>query len=254
MMDKMLHYIFPLPPLASAQGQQVDMLLYVLHILMLILLIGWSVFFIYVLLRFRKKESPKAQYAGLRSKFPVGFEIGVAAVEAVLLLGVSVPFWANRYVNIPEGRDVIQVAVVAEQFAWNFHYPGPDGILGRAQMSYYQAQTNPLGLDPNDHDGKDDFATINQMHLPVGRPCVLTLTSKDVVHSFTVPSMRVKQDVIPGASVRLWFTPVKEGTYDIICSQLCGAGHYRMRGVLTVESQAAYDMWIHEQGAWSHGQ
>ena len=87
-MDQILKYIFPLPPLASEQGHQIDTLLYVLHLLMFVLFVGWTIFFIYVLMRFRKKKSPKAQYAGLKSKFSTGFEIGVAAVEAVLLLGI----------------------------------------------------------------------------------------------------------------------------------------------------------------------
>ena len=149
---------------------------------------------------------------------------------------------------------MVQVAVVAEQYQWNFHYPGPDDDFGRTDMKFYNAQTDPLGLDPNDPDGKDDFTTINQMHLPVNRPCVVTLTSKDVVHSFTIPAMRVKQDVIPGAVIRFWFTPVKTGVYDVICSQLCGDGHYHMRGTLTVESQEDYDQWVKKQEAWSKGQ
>ncbi len=252
-MNWFLKHFFPLPPLASQQGEHVDLLLYVLHLLMLVLFVGWAIFFVYVLIRFRKTRSARAEYQGLRTKFSTGFELGVAAAEVILLLGIAVPFWANEYANMPPGKDAVQVQVVAEQFAWNFHYPGPDGIFGRTDMKYFNAQTNPLGLDPNDPDGKDDFATINRMHLPVDRACVVSLTSKDVIHSFTIPAMRVKQDAIPGARVRFWFTPVKKGTYDIACSQLCGIGHYRMMGLLTVEDQADYDRWLSQQESWQQG-
>jgi cytochrome c oxidase subunit II len=248
-MDKVLKYIFPLPGLASAEGHQIDMLLYAVHIMILVLFVGWAIFFVYVLVRFRKNRNPRASYPGLRSKFSTNFELGVATVEGILLLGVSIPFWAHGYDKIPRGEEVIQVAVVAEQFAWNFHYPGPDEKLGRSEMKYYDAQTNPLALDPNDPNGKDDFVTVDNMHLPVNRPCKVSLTTKDVIHSFTIPSMRVKQDAIPGMEMKFWFTPVKTGIYDVVCSQLCGMGHYRMRGFLTVEDEEDYQNWIKTAGS-----
>jgi cytochrome c oxidase subunit II len=241
-LQKMLKFIFPLPPLASEQGARVDFLLYLLHFIILALFIGWSIYFIYVLIRYRSKNSPKADYGGARSKFPEQFELAVAAVEVVLLIGISIPFW-GEYTKMPGGSDVIEVEVVAQQYLWNFHYPGQDGKFGRTDMRYYDAQTNPLGLDPGDAAGKDDFTTINEMHLPLNRPCVVTLTTKDVIHSFTIPEMRVKQDAMPGIVSHVWFTPVKKGVYDVACSQLCGIGHYNMRGFLTVEDQADYDAW-----------
>lgn len=253
MIEKALKFLFPLPPLASEQGAQVDFLLYLIHFFILILFVGWAVYFIYVLVRFRSKRSPKADYGGVRSKFPEKFELGVAFVEVVLLIGISVPFWANEYTRMPRGKDVILVEVVAQQFIWNFHYPGPDNKFGRTDMKYYDSRTNPLGLDPNDPDGKDDFTTINEMHLPLDRPCVVKLTTKDVIHSFTIPNMRVKQDALPGITTDFWFTPVKKGKFDIACSQLCGIGHYRMRGFLTVESQEDYDEWVRQREAMQQG-
>ena len=85
------------------------------------------------------------------------------------------------------------------------------------------------------------------MHLPIGRPVNIHLTSRDVIHSFSIPAMRVKQDVIPGMSIPMWFTPTKSGQYEIACAQLCGIGHYRMKGFVTVHSQEDFDKWLSEQ-------
>lgn len=108
---------------------------------------------------------------------------------------------------------------------------------------------NPLGLDRSDPSARDDITTINQMHLPVGRPVIVYLSSKDMVHSFGLPQMRVKQDAIPGIAQALWFTPTRTGEWEIACSQLCGLGHYRMRGFYTIQMQADYDAWLATEAA-----
>jgi cytochrome c oxidase subunit 2 len=143
--------------------------------------------------------------------------------------------------------DTIIVRVVGEQFSWNVHYPGGDGRFGRTRIDLI-GPDNPLGLDRSDGDARDDVTTINQLHLPVGIPVVIYLTSKDVVHSFTLPQMRVKQDMIPGSVQTAWFTPTQTGQWEITCSQLCGLAHYRMRGFYTVESDAAYRAWLAGEG------
>ena len=131
------------------------------------------------------------------------------------------------------------VRVVAEQFAWNVHYPGADGRFGETSIALV-TPANPLGLDRGSPYGKDDIVLLGEMHVPVGRPLVIQLSSKDVIHSFGVPAMRVKRDVIPGLLASVWFTPTVTGEFDIACSQLCGIGHYRMRGALIVESDADF--------------
>ena len=133
--------------------------------------------------------------------------------------------------------------VVSEQFAWNEHYPGSDGKFGRRDIKLVAAE-NPLGLDKTDPDAKDDITTINQLNLPVDRPILVHLSSKDVIHSFGLIEMRVKQDAIPGMDIPVWFIPNKVGEFEIACSQLCGLGHYRMRGFVSVKSQADYDAWL----------
>jgi cytochrome c oxidase subunit 2 len=129
------------------------------------------------------------------------------------------------------------VRVVAEQFAWNVHYPGADHIFGKSDVSLVSS-SNPLGLDVNDPHAKDDITTLNQLYLQVDRPVIVQISSKDVIHSFALPYMRVKQDAIPGMVVPVHFTATRtsgEETWEIACAQLCGLGHYRMRGQYHVQ-------------------
>lgn len=236
-----------LPTMASAHGHEVDMVIYLVHLLMLLLAVGWGIYFVMALWRFRKKTNPVANYKGVESHFSSIIEVMVVVAEVVLLVGFSLPFWAKQVNAFPQRKDIVEVRVVAEQFAWNVHYPGLDGIFGRTDLKFFDKQSNPLGIDPRDPSAKDDVTTINQLHLPIGHPAIIYLTSRDVVHSFSVPVMRVKQDVIPGMSIPTWFTPTKTGKFEIACAQLCGLGHYRMKGYLTIHTQEEFEQWLKEQ-------
>ena len=250
-----------LPQLASEHGAAMDRALGYVHVLMAVLLVGWGAFFAYVLVRFRRKRNPVADYRGVTSHTSTWLEGAVAVAEAVLLVGLSMPLWADRVEHLPPLAESTPVRVVGEQFAWNIHYPGPDGVFGRTDPKLVDSQSNPLGLDRSDPAAKDDVTTINQLHLPVGRPVRITLTSKDVIHSFALQEMRVKQDAIPGISVEVWFVPkvsteemrARTGNpdfnYEISCAQLCGLGHYRMRGYVTVESAEDFKKWMDEEEA-----
>jgi cytochrome c oxidase subunit 2 len=146
----------------------------------------------------------------------------------------------------PSDSQAFAVRVVGEQFAWNVQYPGKDGKFGRTDPKLVSAD-NPLGLDRKDPNAKDDITTINQLNIPVDRPILVHLSSKDVIHSFGLYEMRVKQDAIPGLDIPVWFIPNRPGEYEITCSQLCGLGHYRMRGFMTVQKQADFDTWMADQ-------
>jgi cytochrome c oxidase subunit 2 len=246
--------LFPLPIVASSHGHEIDMMIYLVHLLMLVLFVGWGAFFVFTLVRFNKRANPKADYVGVKSHVSSYLEIAVAVIEAVLLIGFSIPFWAKHVNAFPNRPDKIEVRVNAEQFAWNIHYPGADGKFGRTSVQFFDKQSNPMGLDPGDPAGKDDITTINQLHLPIGRPAVIHLTSRDVMHSFSLPVMRVKQDAIPGLSIPTWFTPTMTGKWEIACAQLCGLGHYRMKGFLTIHSEEDFQAWLDEQGASSGGE
>lgn len=238
-----------LPEIASSHGHEIDFMIYLIHIFMVILCVGWGIFFFLALVKFRKSKNPKADYKGVTSHMNTYLEIGVVVFEAFLLIGLSIPFWAKQVNALPDRSDAIVVKVNAEQFAWNMHYSGKDGVFGKTDIEFFDKQTNPLGIDPNDPYGKDDITTINQLYLPVGKPAIIYLTSRDVIHSFFLPEMRVKQDAIPGMSIPTWFTPTKTGQWEIACAQLCGIGHYRMKGYLNIKTQEEFDAWIDEQTA-----
>jgi cytochrome c oxidase subunit 2 len=231
---------------ASAHGYQIDNLLGLIHLFMLVLFVGWGTFFIYTLIRFNKKANPKASYTGVKGKFSTQLEIAVVVVEVIILVGFAFPLWSERVDAFPDASKSTVARVVGEQYAWNIHYPGPDGIFGSRKIEFVNA-SNPLGLDSTDHHADDDIITINQLHLPVDKPVILYISSKDVIHSFAVREMRVLQDATPGLTIPMWFTPTVSGKYEISCSQLCGLGHYRMRGFLTVESEDEFNAWMDEQ-------
>ena len=150
-----------LPPLATAHGGQIDNLIGWIHIFMLILFVGWGGFFLYTLVRFRKSRNPVADYKGVTSHNSTYLEIGVAAVEAVLLLGFAIPLWAARVDRLPTEDEALVVQVTGEQFAWNIHYAGPDGVFGRTDIQLLDLQSNPLGLDRSDPAAKDDVTTVS---------------------------------------------------------------------------------------------
>ena len=247
-----------LPPAASAHAGDIDQMISLVHWLMLVLFIGWGVFFVFVLVKFRRGANPNASYVGAKGKVAKSTEVAVALVEVLLLVFYAIPAWAKRVTNFPSGNDAIIVRVVGEQFAWNVQYPGADGKFGRTDPKLVSAD-NPLGLDRTDPDAKDDITTINQLNIPVGHPVLVHLSSKDVIHSFGLYEMRIKQDAVPGLEMPVWFVPtvttddmrakLKDPMfqYEITCSQLCGLGHYRMRGFVTVQSEADYQKWMAEQ-------
>lgn len=238
-----------MPPDYSAHGAELDRLNANVHWLMLILFVGWGLVFLFMLLRFRRGKQPKAIYHGTKSHLSTYAEFGILVVEVVLLVVFSIPLWA-RWTSPPgPDQNPLEVRVVAEQFAWNVHYPGPDNIFGKSDVSLVSS-SNPLGLDINDPHAKDDIATLNQLYLEVNRPVIVRISSKDVIHSFALPYMRVKQDAIPGMVVPVHFTPVKTSgseTWEIACAQLCGLGHYRMRGQYHVQTKEEFDAWLASQ-------
>jgi cytochrome c oxidase subunit II len=256
----MTHWL-GLPPLASAHGGQIDGLIGWMHVFMFILFVGWGGFLAYALIRFRRSRHPVANYTGVTSHASTYSEIAVAVIEAVLLFAFSIPIWAARVDRMPSENDALVVRVTAEQFAWNIHYAGPDRVFGRTDISLLDLQSNPLGIDRTDPAAKDDISTLNQLYLPANTPIIVRLRSKDVIHSFGVPEFRVKQDAVPGLTIPIWFVPDvttaemrtrtgnPEFQYEIACAQLCGMGHYRMRGFVTVQTPEEFQKWMEDEQA-----
>ena len=245
MQEKVYGYWLPLN-VSGARGESIDQLINVLHVFMVALFIGWGIFFIYCLIRYRRGANPIATYDPIKAKSSKYVEIFVVVFEAVLLVALSMPVWSAFKSDPPSESEAVHVRVKAEQFAWNVHYAGADGVFGRTAPQYITPE-NLLGIDPDDTNGKDDFNSINNLHVPVKRPVLIKLTSKDVIHSFKVPVLRVTQDAIPGQEISFWFETTRTGNFDIACAQLCGLGHYRMRGQLHIQTQSDFEAWLVDQ-------
>jgi cytochrome c oxidase subunit 2 len=244
MNDWFAHKLLGLPELASSNGQAVDDLMVYVHWLMLVLFVGWIIYFGYVLWRFNAARNPKADYEGSKSHLPKYSEIGVVLVEAVLLIGIAIPLWAKNVQRFPKPEDSTVIQIMAQQFAWNARYPGADGKFGRQDMKLITSD-NVFGVDPADPAGKDDVQVLNEIHVVVNKPVLIYLSSKDVIHSLKLVAMRITQDAIPGLRIPVTFTPTKIGRYQIECAQLCGNGHAAMAGgFVIVQSQADFDAWL----------
>ena len=231
-----------LPLAGSAEAAALDAVLTSVHLHIALQALAWGAFFVFCLIRFRRRAHPVAVYRGLKPLLP-WLAIGAVVVgDAVLLATSALPAWLER--STPPRADTapLEVHIAAEQFAWNIHYPGPDGRFGLVRAALI-GPANPVGIDRADPAAKDDIGVLNTLTVPVGRPVILTLTARDVIHSFTINEMRVKQDATPGLTVRTWFTPIAAGAFEIRCSQLCGLGHYRMRGDVSVLAPDAWDRW-----------
>ncbi|MGI8431306.1 MAG: cytochrome c oxidase subunit II [Chthoniobacterales bacterium] len=242
----LINELMGMPPNASAHGYQIDHIIEFSHWFMGVLFVGWSAFFIYVLIRFRQGRSPVASHEGVTSGISSHLEFAVVLIEAVLLIGFAVPLWAKRVNEFPADKDAILVHAIGQQFNWTFHLPGPDGVFGRRDIDLV-SNANPLVLDPADPAGKDDLTALGELHVPVNRNVIIDVSSKDVIHDFDIPAMRIAQDAIPGQIIPMWFKPIKTGNYEVICAQLCGLGHYSMKGMLVVDTPDDYQAWLKER-------
>ncbi len=242
-------YGWGLPPDISTHGAAIDNLIIVLHVFMVALFVGWGIYLLYCLVRFRQRQGHKASYESAHSKFPKYLEVGVVLFEVFLLVGLSFPVWSKLKTDFPEENKATVVRVVAQQFAWNIHYPGLDGKFGPTKVELITGD-NPIGVDRKDPAGRDDIISVNQFHFPVNKPVIVHLSTIDVIHSFSVPVLRVKQDAIPGLDIPMWFEATQTGQFDIQCAQLCGLGHSRMRGFVVIEEDEKYQAWLKEETSY----
>jgi cytochrome c oxidase subunit II len=234
-------------PNAAEHGPNIDHFLEFCHWFMAALFVGWTTYYFYALWRFNAKRNPKANYYGVTSKASVHLEASVVLIEAVLLLGFALPLWSGRVApeSWPDKDKALRIRAIGEQFAWNFHYTGPDGIFGRQDNRLISPQ-NPLGLDNTDPAAADDIVTKGDLALEQYRPTVIEISSKDVIHSLSLHPMRMTQDAIPGSVIPMWFRPVKTGKFEVVCAQLCGTNHYSMRAEMTTHTKAEFETWQKE--------
>jgi cytochrome c oxidase subunit 2 len=237
-----------LPVAGSQHAAALDRVLLDVHYHMALQAIGWGLFFVYVLIRFRSGAQPVPRAGNLRPLIPILAIAVVVVGDAVLLATAALPAWLARS-TVPESLSPpLEIRVTGEQFAWNIHYAGRDGRFGRTGQELI-GPANPIGIDRSDPAARDDIGILNTLTLPLGRTVIVYLSSRDVIHSFTLNEMRVRQDAVPGIPSRTWFTPIVAGKWDIACSQLCGLGHYRMRGEYTVLPPAEWDEWLKSEEA-----
>ena len=203
------------------------------QLFMAVLIVTGAAFFlvegilIYFLIRYRHREGRTAKFTHGNRRVEVLWTV----IPGLMLFGLAVfqyDTWRDAKIDFP-AEDVAEVVMVsANQFEWNATYAGPDG----------------------EHGTSDDVhAPINVLHFPVGRPVIVHLDSTDVLHSFFIPVLRVKQDAVPGRPTSVWFEATAEGEYELACAELCGLGHYRMRGFVTLESQEEFEAWLAEVAA-----
>ena len=208
------------------------------------LFMAWCVY------KFRHRPGHKAVYEPENYKLEMNLAI-FTTIGVVAMLAPGLFVWAS-FVTVPEEAE--QYEVLASQWQWQFRYPGEDGQLGAADVSNV-TETNPFGINSQDPYGQDDVVVNDpNMHLAVNQPVQALLRSHDVLHNYTVTEFRVKMDLVPGLVSYLWFDPTREGTYDILCEELCGIGHFIMRGSVTVESQEKFDAWLATQPTFAETQ
>ena len=236
-----------IPPLASEHGAGIDrMIQFTLTTVGCMILLGHGLLG-YFLWRYGERDRVAFRRASERDERRWSWLIaGVMAVVAeggVLVLGL--PVWAKVFGSTAP-PDAYTVEVTPEQFAWNVRYAGRDGKFGRTDLKLISLD-NPLGRDMKDPAGKDDIVDLNTIRVPVNRPVRIRLRSKDVIHSFFLPNFRVKQDAVPGMTIDVWFVPTTTGTFELACAELCGFGHYSMRGLLIVLPDEELNKWLLEQ-------
>ena len=213
-----------LPENISTLGEKIDHLYNMIFWMVAIMFFVTEGALFYFIIRYRARPGRKAQY------FPDHkvVETVWSVIPGLILLFLALyqwNTWAEAKLRPPDSEDSIRVQVLAKQFEWHFRYAGPDGRF----------------------DTEDDVTLINRMYIPEKKNILVQLRAEDVIHSFFLPNMRVKQDAVPGTTVQLWFDANKTGTYEIACSELCGLGHYRMRAQLFISTQSEFDAWLEEK-------
>jgi cytochrome c oxidase subunit 2 len=238
------HFVSPwwATPLAS-NWRQMDETLAITLLVTGIFFIAINLLVVYMLVRFRHREGHRAAYEPDNKKLEGRLIIGTTL--AIMMLLAPGLFVYAEYVRSP--RDAIEMEALGQQWQWRFRFPGADGKFGPTDARFVSG-ANPFGLDPKDPAGQQNILIQGgEVHLPLNRPVKVLLRSHDVLHDFYVPQFRARMNIVPGMVTSFWFTPTKAGRYEILCAQLCGVGHYNMRGHVVVEDEAAFQAWLKKQ-------
>jgi len=239
---------FPLPVDISTHGHLIDSQLHDTMLEAGIAFIGAQLVLAYFLFAFtgRKPDAPLKNFPG-GAKTMVIAAFLIVGTEVLALGAFGQKAWATVYF-VPPKADALQIQAQAEQFAFYFRYPGPDGKFGAIHPDKIdEGNQNYFGLDPaNEVEARDDIVS-GELVIPVNREVNLMMHAKDFGHSFYVRELRIQQDFVPGLDLAIHFTATQIGKFEIVCTQLCGLGHYNMKAYLNVKSQDDYDKWLKEQ-------
>lgn len=246
------HWVSPwwITPLAS-NWHAMDDTLTITVVITSVFFVVINLFIAYAIVRFRHRAGgPRAAYEPENKRLE-RWLIGVTTVGIVALLAPGLVVYAD-YIRPP--ADALVVEVVGQQWQWRYRFAGDQGRLGRSDVRLVSA-ANPYGLDPADGDAAGNRLVEGQeLHLPRGRPVKVLLRSLDVLHDFYAPPMRARMNMVPGQVTTFWFTPTTAGRFEVMCAQLCGVGHYRMRGVMVVEEPPAFAAWLARQPTFAASQ
>lgn len=243
MAESHLGNIYGMPVNATLNGIQTDGILNIIFWLTLFVFFAVQSFYIYYLIKYRRRPGVKAHYSHGNNKL----EIIWTTLPTLVFLGLAI--YSNRIwsqIHRPAPANALNIEVTGYQFAWDIRYPGASGVLARSDVTQITSG-NKFGIDPTDPHAKEDF-TSSEIVVPVGKPVHVFLRSRDVIHSFYIPEFRIYQDAVPGRTIGwVWFQALREGHFQLACSQLCGKGHYNMKAPIRVVSQEEYDKWYGEK-------
>lgn len=240
---------------ASEMGQKIDLMLYITIGVTGVVFVITQILLFWFAFKYQEKDNHKAYYFPHNTKLELLWTT-VPAIFLTVLVVFGLKYWFKITSDAP--KDAVLVEVTGHQFGWEFRYPGPDGILGKKDYKLTKG-ANGLGVDFTDAASQDDIHVSSTMHIPVNKPVKFVINAQDVIHDVGLSHFRMKMDAVPGIPTTLWFTPlytteemkVRSGnpnfTYEISCDQMCGKGHFSMRGVIIVESEADYKKWLATQ-------
>lgn len=241
---------------ASVEGEQIDLMLWITIGVTGLVFVITQVLLFYFSFKYQESEGRRAFYFPHNNKLELLWTT-VPAIFLTILVAFGLKFWFKITADAP--KDAVVVEITGHQFGWDMRYPGKDGILGKKNYKLYNTPSgNTLGVDFEDPASHDDIRT-TEMHLPVGKPVKLVINAQDVIHDVGLSHFRMKMDAVPGIPTTMWFTPKytteemrqKTGnpnfTYEISCDQMCGQGHFSMRGVIVVEKMSDYILWLAKQ-------
>jgi cytochrome c oxidase subunit II len=243
-------------PSASDHGEKIDIMLWItLSVTGFVFLLTQVLLFVFVW-KYQYSEKRKGYFLPHNNKLEVIWTV-VPAIFLTVLVGFGLFYWFRITGDAP--KDAQLVEITGKQFNWMMRYPGKDGVLGRKNYRLTDASNgNAYGVDWDDAASHDDIEA-SELHLVVGKPVKLVINSQDVIHDVGLPHFRLKMDAVPGIPTTLWFTPIhttaemkeitgnKDFVYEISCDQMCGNGHYSMKGQFVVETQAEYDKWMSDK-------